>query len=355
MATIDGLFDELLSRGASHLHLGADHPPTIRVKGELAPLGSEALDARAIEDLITPILTPDQRARFELHRDLDFAYSYGARGRFRASYFQKVTGVAAVFRAIPPTVPTLVELGAPDAVRKLAERRAGLVLVAGGAGSGKSSTLSAMIRHVNERRACRILTIEDPVELVHAPIRAEITHREIGPHAPTFEAAIRSAARESPDVVLVGELGTAGATRQVLVLASSGVLVFAAVRASGALAALDRIIHSFAEPEQPEARSLLADTLAGVVGQQMLPTADAASKVVAHEVLIGTSGVASMIRDGKTSQLAVAMQSGQAVGMQAMDAALERLVQQKRVTYEVAARRYADRENAEKKLKPLAG
>jgi twitching motility protein PilT len=263
--------------------------------------------------------------------------------------------MAAVFRTIPTKIPSLADLGTPDAVRKLAERRAGLILVTGPTGSGKSTTLAAMIRHINETRACHILTIEDPVEFVHTPIKAQVTHREVGPHAASFATAIRSAGREDPDVVLVGELRGTETMKLALQLASFGILVFATVHTNSAPATIDRMVNSFPDAEQPQVRGMLAESLAGVVAQQLLKSADGKGRVVAQEILMGTSGVAAMIREGKTFQIPSAMQAGQAVGMQTNDMALERLLQQKRITYEAAFDRYSDRENAEKKLKAIVG
>ena len=351
MARIDRLFDELLSRKGSDLHLGIGYPPTGRVRGELVPLGDDVLTPGDMRGLLFEILTSDQRDRFLGDLDLDFAHAYGQKARFRANYFNKVTGMAAVFRTIPTDIPTLTDLGCPDAVRKLAERRAGLVLVTGPTGSGKSTTLAAMIRHINETRACHVLTIEDPVEFVHTPRKAQITHREVGPHAQSFAAAIRSAGREDPDVVLVGELRTNETMKLALQLASFGVLVFATVHTNSAPATIDRIVNAFPFDEQPQVRGMLAESLAGIVSQQLLRTADGSGRVAALEILIGTTGVCAMIRESKTFQIPSAMQAGQSFGMQTMDMALERLVAQRKVSYEIALERYSDKENAERRLR----
>jgi twitching motility protein PilT len=351
---IDRLFAELLSRGGSDLHLALDYPPMTRVRGDLVPLGDQLLGKSDLEELLLPLLTEPQQKKFLSEKDLDFAHAFGTKARFRANYFFKMSGMAAVFRTIPTKIPTLAELGAPDAVRKLAERRNGLVLVTGPTGSGKSTTLAAMIRHINENRLCHILTIEDPVEFVHAPIKAEITHREVGQHASSFAAAIRSAGREDPDVVLVGELRGTETMKLALQLASFGILVFATVHTNSAAATIDRMVNAFPEAEQPQVRGMMAESLVGIVAQQLLKTADGVGRVVAQEILIGTSGISAMIREGKTFQIASAMQGGQALGMQTSDMALERLLQAKRITYESALERYSDRENAERKLKPLA-
>jgi twitching motility protein PilT len=351
MAQLDTLFDGLLTQGGSDLHLSIDYPPLARVRGALTPLRDKPLTQAELASLMFEILSPEQRGKFETELDLDFSYAYGTRARFRANYFNKVTGMAAVFRTIPTKIPTLEELSCPEAVRKLAERRAGLVLVTGPTGSGKSTTLAAMIRHINETRACHILTIEDPVEFVHTPQKAQITHREVGAHASSFAAAIRSAGREDPNVVLVGELRGVETMKLTLQLASYGVLVFATVHTNSAPATIDRIVNAFPNDEQPAVRGMLAESLQGIVAQQLLRTADGKSRVAAQEILIGTTGVAGLIREGKTFQITSAMQAGQSVGMQTLDLALERLVAKQKITFEAAMERYTDKEGGEKRLR----
>jgi twitching motility protein PilT len=350
---IDKLFDQLLAKGASDLHLSVGYPPMTRVRGDLVAMGSVELTPDALTELLLPILLPSQREIFEAERDLDFAYAYGSRARFRASYFQKASGIAAVFRSIPIKIPSLADLGAADSVKALASRTAGLVLVTGPSGSGKSTTLAAMVRHVNETRPCHVLTIEDPIEFVHAPQKAQVTHREIGQHASTLAAALESAAREDANVVLIGELRDADSTRLSLTLAGAGVLVLATVHASSAPLAVERVANAFPEAEQAHVRAMLAECLLGVISQELLRGAEGQGRVMAQEILITTPPIAAMIREGKTRDVASAMQAGRALGMQTLDMALERLVQQRRVTYDVALERYSDRENAEKKLKPM--
>jgi twitching motility protein PilT len=355
LAQIDLLFDELLAQKGSDLHLGIGYPPIGRVRGELVPLRADFLTTEEMGRLLFEILSDEQKAKFGRELDLDFAHGYGKKARFRANYFHKVTGRAAVFRTIPTDIPTLADLGCPDAVRKLAERRAGLVLVTGPTGSGKSTTLAGMIRHINETRACHVLTIEDPIEFVHTAKKAQITHREVGSHAESFATAIRSAGREDADVVLVGELPSNETTKLALQLASFGVLVFATVQTNSAPATIDRIVNAFPFDEQVQVRGLLADSLAGIVSQQLLRTADGTGRVVAQEILIGTTGACAMIRENKTFQIASAMQAGQSFGMQTMDMALERLLQLRKITYEVALERYSDKENAERRLRGAGG
>ncbi len=342
--SLHALFDALLAKKGSDLHLGVDYPPLGRVRGDLVPLREAPVTQREMESLLFSITTPEQEKTIRNELDLDFAYSYGVKARFRANYFYKASGLAGVFRTIPTKILGLEDLGTPEIVKKLSDRTTGLVLVTGPTGSGKSTTLAAMLNHINDTRACHILTIEDPVEFVHTPRKAQITHREIGIHAPNFPAAIRSAGREDPNVILIGELRGPETMKLALQLASFGVLVFATVHTNSAPATIDRIINSFPSDEQPQVRGLLAESLAGIVSQQLLKTADGAGRVAALEILIATSGVSAMIREGKTFQMASTMQTGRAAGMQTMDSALEVFVKAGKVSYEAAFERASEKE-----------
>jgi twitching motility protein PilT len=345
VALIETLFETLLTEGGSDLHLGVGMPPLIRTRGELTPVRKNEVTKEEIEELLYEIITPEQRKQIDEDLDLDFAYAYKHHARFRANYFWKVTGLAAVFRTIPTKILTLEQLGCPDAIRKMAERRAGLVLVTGPTGSGKSTTLAAMIDHINKTRACHVLTVEDPVEFVHQSNKAQITHREIGADAASFAAAIRSAGREDPDVILIGELRNNETMKLALQLASFGVLVFATLHTNSAPATIDRIINAFPSDEQPQVRGMLAESLSGIVAQQLLKTADGKGRVAVHEILVGTSALASMIREGKTYQIPSIMQGQRAIGMQTMDQALERLVSLKKVSPEAALEKAIDKES----------
>ncbi|MBK8214707.1 MAG: type IV pilus twitching motility protein PilT [Myxococcales bacterium] len=350
MPSIDLLFDELLAKGASDLHLGIGYPPMLRVRGELVPARSDEVTRAEMEALLFGITTPMQEKRIREELDLDFAYQYEKKARFRANYFTKRSGLAAVFRIIPQRIQTLDDLGAPEVLRKLAERQSGLVLVTGPTGSGKSTTLAAMIDHINRTRACHILTIEDPVEFVHDPQKAHVTHREVGIHASSFTAAMRSAGRENPDVVLVGELRTNETMKLALQLASFGILIFATVHTNSAPATIERIVNAFPSEEQPQIRGMLAESMAGIVGQQLLRTADGKGRVAAHEILVGSPAVASMIREAKTTQLPSVMQSGQSQGMQTIEMCLERLLAKKIITPEVALEKANDKDSFAKIL-----
>jgi len=344
MPRIDNLFEQLLTAKASDLHLAVGQPPMARVRGSLVPLREGAVSDAEMRELLFEITSDAQRAQIENEWDLDFAYQLGSRARFRANYFYKQTGLAAVFRTIPSKVLTLAELKTPEVVRKLAERRAGLILVTGPTGSGKSTTLAGMIDHINRTRACHILTIEDPIEFVHEPQKAQITHREVGPHASSFAAAIRSAGRENPDVILIGELRTNETMKMALQLASYGVQVFGTVHTNSAPATIERIVNAFPNDEQPQVRGMLAESLAGIVAQQLLRTADGTGRVAAHEILVGSTAVASIIREAKAFQLHSLMQAGRAQGMQTMDMALEQFVRAGTVDLQAALEKAEDKE-----------
>jgi twitching motility protein PilT len=351
---IDSLFDRLLELKGSDLHLGVGVPPLGRVRGDLVPLATAPLTQTDMERLLFEITDAHQKHVILNDWDLDFAYQYGKKARFRANYFYKQTGLAAVFRTIPSQILSLDELKAPEAVRKLSERRSGLVLVTGPTGSGKSTTLAGMIHHINRERACHVLTVEDPVEFVHEPIKAQITHREVGPHVVSFAHAIRAAGRENPDVILIGELRTNETMRLALQLASYGVLVFGTVHTNSAAATIERIINAFPNDEQPQIRGMLAEGLIGIVAQQLVRTADGKGRAAAQEILLGSHAVSAMIREGKTFQLASLMQSGKAQGMQTMDLALERLVRAGTITAAAAVEKVEDKD-AFRKLFPDAG
>ncbi len=345
MAAIHRLFDQLLERGGSDLHLSVGYPPTIRIRGLLERLREPVLDDAALTRLVYEIVDDRRRAEFERRGDLDFAYAYGNKARFRANYLRKTTGVGAVFRTIPSKIPSAQQLGLADAIVGFANRRAGLVLVTGPTGSGKSTTLAALISHINQTRDGHILTIEDPVEFVHEPARCQVTHREVGVDTPSFADAIRSAGRENADVILVGELRGQETMRLALQLASFGVLVFATVHTNSTSATIDRFVNAFPASQQPAIRGMLSDALAGIVAQQLLRTADGTKRIAVHEILVANTGIAAAIRESKTSLIPSLIQGGRREGMQSMDAALEKLVVDGIVTAKDALDKALDKES----------
>ncbi len=326
MAHIDRLFDEMLREGASDLHLSIGYPPMLRTKGDLVPCSGPIIDSEQMHLLLDEILDDRKREIFRAHNDLDFAYGYGTRARFRCNYMVKTTGPGAVFRTIPSKILSAEQLDLPESVLNMAKRRAGLVLVTGPTGSGKSTTLAALLSHINHNRDGHILTIEDPVEFVHSPARCLITHREVGVDSPSFADAIRSAGRENADVILVGELRGPETMRLALQLASFGILIFATVHTNSAASTIDRFINAFSSSQQPAIRGMLAESLAGIVAQQLLKRADGSGRVAAHEVLVGTNAVASAIRESKTSMIPSLIQGGAQDGMRGLDPTLEKLV-----------------------------
>lgn len=348
MAAIDQLFDALINQGASDLHIAVGYRPMMRVKGELVPLGGRVLTAPDTSQLLYEILNEKQAATFRTTGDLDFAYAFGSRARFRANLLMKSLGAGAVFRTIPTKIPTIEQLQLPKAVVNLTDRRAGLVLVTGPTGSGKSTTLAAMLAHINATRGGHILTIEDPVEFVHQPIQCQITHREVGVDTPSFADAIRSAGRENADVILVGELRGQETMRLALQTASYGVLVFATVHTNSATATIDRFVNAFPAKQQPQIRGMMSDALAGIVAQQLIRTKDGTGRVAAHEILLGNRGVGSAIRESKTMMIPSLIQSGSKEGMQSMDSTLAKLVRDGRISARDALERALDKDHFEK-------
>ena len=336
MPALDRYFDLMLETGASDLHLSVGYPPMLRLKGDLVPHDEPAIDEPRMHQLLDELLDEPTKERFHRERDLDFAYSLEAgsvvKARFRCNYLYKHTGPGAVFRTIPSKILTAEQLGLPDQVLDLARRRSGLVLVTGPTGSGKSTTLAAMLSWINHNRSGHILTIEDPVEFVHQPAKCLITHREVGTDVPSFADAIRTAGRENADVILVGELRGPETMRLALQLASYGVQIFATVHTNSAAATIDRFINVFPAGQQPAIRGMLGESLAGIVAQQLLKRADGSGRVAAHEILIGTNAVSTCIRENRTSMIDSIIQAGARDGMQGMDATLDRLVREGTIT-----------------------
>jgi len=341
---IDAIFDDLVKRGGSDLHLAVNQPPLARVRGEIVALRESAVSAKELEDMLLELVTPAQRARLAADLELDLSISFRDIARFRASYYVKHSGIAAAFRLVPMRVPSLAELGCPEVLWRLAERRSGLVLVAGPASNGKTTTTAAMVDHINKTRACHVLTIESPIEFVHESLRAQVSQREIGAHAPSVGAALKCAARENPDVVFVSELSSAEEIELALRLASDGMLVISTYQASGAAAMLERLVTAFPPDAHARVRGLFAECIAGIVVQHLVRTADGKGRVAVHELLVTNPAIAALIREGKTGSLADAMKGGTSSGMQTLDAALERLLGAGKITAEAALERAVDKE-----------
>jgi len=312
---------------ASDLHLSSGAPPVLRLHGELKPVKADALSPEQVRGMLHAVMTEEQRITWNREHDLDFAITMGSTGRFRVNAFATDRGPAAVFRAIPASVPSLEALGAPAILTDLANLRNGLVLVTGPTGSGKSTTLAAMVDHINRSTAKHILTIEDPVEFVHQPDRSLISHREVGSHTASFSRALKSALREDPDVILVGEMRDHETISLALTAAETGHLVLGTLHTSGAAKAVDRIIDVFPSSEKDLVRAMLAGSLQAVVGQELLPKIGG-GRVAAYDILVGTPAVRNLIRENKLPQIASMMQMGQRFGMKTLEDSVKELAAQ---------------------------
>lgn len=330
-----GLMALALREGASDLHLAAGSAPMIRRDGQMQSLALALLDAPAMQGLLEQIMSAQQQEDFKQRQDLDFAVARPGLGRFRVNAFVQLHGPAAVLRLIPDQVPTLARLQLPEVFQRIAELPAGLVLVTGPTGSGKSTTLAALVDHLNRQRAGHILTLEDPVEFIHSPLRSQLSQREMGRHSQGFVQALRAALRQDPDVIMLGELRDLETIRLALTAAETGHLVLATLHASSAAKAVDRLVDVFASEEKALVRGMLAESLQAVVAQVLLPKMGG-GRVAAHEVLLATPAVRNLVREGKVAQLYSAMQTGGALGMQTLDSCLQGLVRQGLISREVA-------------------
>jgi twitching motility protein PilT len=329
MPAIDPYLTQVLERNGSDLHFLAGDPPRVRQYGDLKPLSSEPLKAEFVKTTLYEIMPRLAVERFESKDGTDFAYSMPNVARFRVNVMRQLNGMGAVFRAIPSKAKTADELNLPPAVRNLCKINNGLILVTGKTGSGKSTTLAAMIDDINTREKGHILTIEDPIEFVHTRKNCLISQREIGVHAASFSSALMSALREDPDVILVGELRDLETMSIAVTAAEMGILVMGTLHTNGAAPTVDRLVNAFPSDKQPHVRTMLSTSLRGVVSQQLIPKVDKGGRVAALEILINTPAVANLIRQGKMDQLENAMQSGAASGMRLMDTAIQQLLDSK--------------------------
>jgi twitching motility protein PilT len=330
---------EVLERNASDLHLTVGSPPIIRSKGQLERLDYPNLSANDTRELIYSILSQDQRQRLENEWEIDFSYSVPGRARFRINaYFQR-NSLGAAFRLIPINIVPLEKLGLPQALHELTRKPRGFVVVTGPTGSGKSTTLAAMIDEINQTRDEHIMTIEDPIEFLHRHKKCMVNQREVGADTKSFNRALKSVLRQDPDIILVGEMRDIETMATALTAAETGHLVFATLHTQDAPQTIDRIIDVFPPHQQEQVRVQLSTTLMGVCTQQLLPTKDGRGRCVAAELLIPTPAVRNLIREGKTHQIYTTMQTGTAHGMQTMDASLADLVRRGIITRELAKNR----------------
>jgi twitching motility protein PilT len=323
-------------KNASDLHLTVGVPPVLRVNGLLVQQEMPVLSRDEVARLILSSLTDEQRAKFEAKWELDFSVGIPGLSRFRINIFKQRGAIGAAVRRIPFQVPKLAELGLPAAVARLLKKEKGLVLVTGPTGSGKSTTLAAMIGVINETRPCHILTIEDPIEYLHRHNKAIVNQREVGSDTFSFADALRSALREDPDVILVGEMRDLETMAIALTASETGHLVFATLHTNSAAQSVDRVIDAFPPHQQSQIRLQMSASLEGILSQRLMPTADGLSRVVAAELLITTPAVRNMIRDAKTHQIPTAIQMGGELGMQTMDSSLKDLYKRGVITYEEA-------------------
>jgi twitching motility protein PilT len=346
---------DVIARRASDLHLTAGAPPMVRVRGRLTPLeGYSKLSTTDTREIVYSILTNDQRQKFENEWQLDFAYSVPGHARFRVNAYLQRAAIGAAFRLIPAQIVSIDDLGLPAATHEFIKKPRGFVLVTGPTGSGKSTSLAAMIDAINETREEHIMTVEDPIEFLHSHKKCIVNQRELGSDAASFGLALKAALRQDPDVILVGEMRDLETISTALTAAETGHLVFATLHTQSAPQTIDRIIDVFPAHQQDQVRMQLSVALQGVMTQQLIPTADGAARVVASEVLVPTPAVRNLIREGKTHQIYSALQTSGAQGMQTMDAHLAQLVRMGRITRKLAEQRATVPEELKRLLGPVA-
>ncbi len=337
---IDHYLRQLIANDGSDLHLIAGQPPRTRVYGEIKPIENEILKADRAQEMFLEIMDDKARREFDKNDTCDFAYNIEGLARFRVNIMRHLGGMGAVLRAIPSTAKTLMDLNMPPAVTRLSKEPQGLILVTGKTGSGKSTTLAAMIDAINDRLHGHIVTIEDPIEFVHQRKKCLISQREIGQHTGSFNDALHSALREDPDVILVGEMRDLETISIAVTAAEMGILVMGTLHTNGAAQTVDRIVNVFPTDKQSHVRTMLSTSLRGVISQQLVPRKDNKGLVAALEILVNNSATANLIRQGKLDQLETAMQSGKRAGMCTMDSTLKDLMDKAIISgsaaYEVA-------------------
>lgn len=322
MARIDAFLKLGKEQGCSDIHMAVGVPPLLRMNGELAPIRFRDIGDRELQGYLFELLTENQKASFRQGDDLDFSYLSPEAGRFRVNLFRKSTGVAAVFRYIPAQVPSLEDLGLPTVISELATRQQGMILVTGATGTGKSTTLAAIVNQINKTEPVNILTLEDPIEFVHQSLKAQIVQREVETHVPSFADGLRAALREDPDVILVGEMRDAESIMMAMIAAETGHLVLGTLHTTSAVKTIDRIIDALPEEQRNQGKSFLANNLLGVITQVLVKSADGRRRHAVLESLVMTPAIARLLMEDKNHQIPSMMQTGRDVGMRLLDQAL---------------------------------
>lgn len=336
MFQLDELLGLSISEGASDLHLVAGEPPRMRVNGRLVVLVNDLLENPSLRDGLFAIMSDRARSQLNETDNADFAYQNDQGARFRVNVFRHLRGMGGAFRVVPSKVPTIEALGLPATIKKLCRLRQGLILVTGKTGSGKTTTLAAMIDRINRELQGHIVTIEDPIEYLYPRAKALISQREVGSHTQGFRDALRSALREDPDVILIGELRDRETMQLAVTAAETGHLVLGTLHTNGAAASVERAINLFPADKHSHIRNLLSTSLRGVISQQLLPRMDGEGRLVAVELLVNTPAVSNLIREGRNDQLEASMQSGGASGMTGMDAAIYGMLDRSEISQEIA-------------------
>ncbi len=332
MAYIDQFFEVLVQAGASDLHLGEGSPPKIRQHGAILPIRNEVLTREEMAYMMSEISGPERWARFVESGDLDFAYEMNADSRFRCNFLKQSNGLGCVFRLIPTKIMSLDQLGIPPVVKSFADLRGGMVLVTGPTGSGKSTTLAALIDYINSNYTRHIITIEEPIEFVHSNKKSIITQREVPEHAPSFAQGLKASLREDADIVLVGEMRDLETISLALTAAETGLLVFGTLHTNNARKTVDRLVDVFPADQQSQVRTMLANSLRGVVAQLLLKRCDTGGRLAVNEILVVNTAAASIIREGSTQKLQDVLVGGKNEGMQFMDDAIWKVMQQGKVS-----------------------
>jgi twitching motility protein PilT len=341
---VSDLLNFMVKNKASDLHLSAGQPPMIRVNGDMRKINLPALSHEETHAMVYDIMSDSQRKQYEDTFECDFSFEIKGVSRFRVNAFKQNRGAAAVFRSIPSKVLSLETLNCPPIFKTIAEQPRGIVLVTGPTGSGKSTTLAAMVDYLNETTQSHILTIEDPIEFVHESKKSLINQREVGPQTQSFKNALKSALREDPDIVLVGELRDLETISLALTAAETGHLVFGTLHTSSAAKTVDRVIDVFPAAEKEMVRAMLSESLRAVISQSLLKKSDGSGRVAAHEIMVGTPAIRNLIRENKVAQMYSMMQTGQQHGMQTLDQCLLELVRNGQVAIE-EARMYAQQKD----------